>query len=291
MKKLLAIIFAAFALSASAAPFDLIIQQLSEDGTEPIPRLVQKPATGNGIVYYDAATMWPSQASLSSHLQISSGVLGLTFTPFPGTFAALTGKPTTLSGYGITDAYPLAGNPSGFITSAALAPYLTTAAAASTYATQAALTSGLATKFNTPTGTTAQYVRGDGSLANLPVTPARSFSYPTRALNTCFQVSATRDARVSYSVDITVSVTLGGTPRGYAYLRTYTDSACTAGQQTVVSGSSGMPSTLAVVVGLQNLGTISLPATIPAGLWARIETVNDSGAPVFAARQGQEVLE
>lgn len=32
-------------------------------------------------------------------------------------FASLTGKPTTLSGYGITDAYPLTGNPSGFLTS------------------------------------------------------------------------------------------------------------------------------------------------------------------------------
>ena len=33
------------------------------------------------------------------------------------TFASITSKPTTLSGYGITDAYPLSGNPSGFLTS------------------------------------------------------------------------------------------------------------------------------------------------------------------------------
>lgn len=32
-------------------------------------------------------------------------------------FSSLTGKPTTLSGYGITDAYPLTGNPSAFLTS------------------------------------------------------------------------------------------------------------------------------------------------------------------------------
>lgn len=36
---------------------------------------------------------------------------------FNGTFTALTGKPTTLSGYGITDAYPLSGNPLAFLTS------------------------------------------------------------------------------------------------------------------------------------------------------------------------------
>lgn len=40
----------------------------------------------------------------------------LTVTPAQS-FASLTGKPTTLSGYGITDAYPLSGNPSGFLTS------------------------------------------------------------------------------------------------------------------------------------------------------------------------------
>jgi hypothetical protein len=31
-------------------------------------------------------------------------------------WSSITGKPTTLSGYGITDAYPLTGNPSGFLT-------------------------------------------------------------------------------------------------------------------------------------------------------------------------------
>lgn len=39
----------------------------------------------------------------------------------PQSFASLTGKPTTLSGYGITDAYPLVGNPSGFLTTVAFA--------------------------------------------------------------------------------------------------------------------------------------------------------------------------
>ena len=35
---------------------------------------------------------------------------------FDGAFSSLSGRPTTLSGYGITDAYPLTGNPSGFLT-------------------------------------------------------------------------------------------------------------------------------------------------------------------------------
>lgn len=35
----------------------------------------------------------------------------------PQSFSSITGKPTSLSGYGIIDAYPLSGNPSGFISS------------------------------------------------------------------------------------------------------------------------------------------------------------------------------
>lgn len=55
------------------------------------------------------------------------------------TWSTITATPTTLAGFGITDAV-----------------------------TQTALTTALAGKFNTPAGTTAQYVRGDGSLATLP---------------------------------------------------------------------------------------------------------------------------
>jgi len=72
----------------------------------------------------------------------------------------------------------------GYITGAALSPYLTTAAAtstyltitnaASTYATNAALSSYLtvaaasSTYFPIPTGTTAQYIAGNGSLITFP---------------------------------------------------------------------------------------------------------------------------
>ena len=57
-------------------------------------------------------------------------------------FANITGKPSTLAGYNITDSYPLSGNPSGFLVASSLTPYaltsslsvyLTTANAASTY--------------------------------------------------------------------------------------------------------------------------------------------------------------
>lgn len=59
-------------------------------------------------------------------------------------WSTITATPTTLAGYGITDAYS-SSNPSGYITVSALSGYLTTSAAAATYATISSLTSYLTT--------------------------------------------------------------------------------------------------------------------------------------------------
>jgi hypothetical protein len=67
--------------------------------------------------------------------------------------------------------YPLTGNPSNFITSAALTPYLLSTVAASTY-------------FPIPTGTTSQYVRGDGSLATFPTASTPTLDQVLTAGNT-----------------------------------------------------------------------------------------------------------
>lgn len=68
---------------------------------------------------------------------------------FNGTFGALTGVPTTLSGYGIVDAYPLSGNPSSFITTAGAR----TAISLTTTGTGAATYSGSTGVLNVPTPT------------------------------------------------------------------------------------------------------------------------------------------
>lgn len=290
MKKLftslLALAFTALCSLAHADAYWLWQQQRNATDTGYTTRLLPTPV-GPAMVAFDPSVQMPLYYVLGTSFAITSGVIdvapggGQVNTDWLASSGAaqLLNKPTTVAGFGITDA----------VTNSALSSTLSTTLA--NYATNSALTSALAAKFNTPTGTTSQYVRGDGTLATLPTTPARSFSSVTPTLNSCFQLSATRDARVSFGVDVTVSVTLGGTPKGSVYLRYYTDSGCTTAQQTVISGSSGLPSTLSVVVGLQNLGTISLAGTIPAGTWARVETVSDSGTPTFATRQGQVILE
>ena len=79
------------------------------------------------------------------------------------TFASLTSKPTTLAGYGITDAYPLVGNPSAFIDATALLPYLTIASASATY--QPILVSG--TNIKTINGSSVLGA-GDLTISGLP---------------------------------------------------------------------------------------------------------------------------
>ena len=87
----------------------------------------------SGSVYVeltDATAVWgqisgsvTNQTDLISHLSANYSAAGHTHT-----FGSLTSKPTTLSGYGITDAYPLSGNPSNFVTtSAADATYVSLA--------------------------------------------------------------------------------------------------------------------------------------------------------------------
>lgn len=111
---------------------------------------------------------------------------------FDGTWGSLTGKPTTLSGYGITDG-----------------------------ATTTALASGLATKFNTPTGTTAQYIRGDGSLA----------TFPSLTNGTVTSVTAgTGLSGGTITTSGTISMPNVGTPGSYVGVTTDAQGRVTAGK-------------------------------------------------------------
>lgn len=207
------------------------------------------------------------------------------------------------------------------------------------------LTAALAGKFNTPAGTTAQYVRGDGSLATLPspgtgtvtsigitstdlsvsgspittsgnitvnlpnvgtsgtyssvTTDAkgrvtggtnRSFSYSARTLNSAFQISSTRDALVSYAVDISATLTLTGGATGTVILEIATDSGFTTGVQTVNSSANGNTGALTIGLSLTQVATATVTGVIPAGSYVRLRTANTSGTPSFTFRTSQETL-
>ena len=103
------------------------------------------PLSGNPSGFITASALSPyllSATAAGTYVSASGSysdplwIVGLTWPKISGT-------PTTLGGYGITDAYPLSGNPSGFITASALSPYLLSATAASTYV-------GLAGSYSNP---------------------------------------------------------------------------------------------------------------------------------------------
>lgn len=121
-------------------------------------------------------------------------------------------------------------------------------------------------------------------------TTARSFNYTTRALNTCFQPSSTRDAQVSYAVEIAASISLTTGQQGTVYLRTYTNSSCTTGTQEIVRFTNGNTGTLTIGLALTQTASGVLTGIVPAGAYAQLVTENNTGTPTFTARPGQEVL-
>lgn len=250
-----------------------------------------------------------------------------TFAPSAHTqaWSTITATPTTLSGYGISDGVTsasLTSTLSSYATNSALTAGLATklntpAGTVSQYlrgdgslatfpanpggtVTSVTAGAGLAGGTITTTGTISMPSTGTaGSYANVTtdaqgrVTAGtnRSQSAATRSLNTAFQVSATRDAWVSYSVQITVTASIAGGQNGDVVLEIASDSGFTANVQTLAISGLGQTYTLAIALqGIQpQTGTIT--GYVPAGYYTRLRTVNVTGTPSFSYRAGQEVLQ
>lgn len=259
-------------------------------------------ATSGYAAILNKPTSFPPAAHTHDASDVVSGVLAdaripsLAISKTTGLQTALDGKfqnpsGTTaqyLRGNGSLATFPTAvssfTNDSSYVTSSSLTTTL------ASYATTSALTTGLAGKFNTPAGTTSQYVRGDGSLATLPTTPAASQASASRSLNTAFQVSTTRSALVMYSVQITATASIAGGQNGDVVLEIASDSGFTANVQTVSIAGLGQTYTLAVAIQGVQPQTSVVSGFVPAGYYARLRTVNNTGTPTFTYRAGQEVL-
>ncbi len=135
-------------------------------------------------------------------------------------------------------------------------------------------------------GTGLQKVGSSLQAAVAPV--ARVFNYPTRALNACFQPSATRDAVVSYSVDIATTLNLSGGQTGTVFLRTYNDASCSTGAQEIARTVNGNTGTLTIGLNITQNVTGSVSGMVPAGSYVRLDT---SGTGTFNYRSAQEVLQ
>lgn len=118
----------------------------------------------------------------------------------------------------------------------------------------------------------------------------RTQSSASRSLNTIFQVSATQDSFVNYSVDISCTSTLLGGQSGTVILEMATNSGFTTGVQTLAQFTNANSVSLAIAITVVQLNTACLSGYIPAGNFVRLRTVNNTGTPTYTYQIGAEVL-
>lgn len=193
---------------AFAGPSDIVTNQRNATDTSSIPRTVAKPAgTQDGLMGFNGSTVLPVHWTIGTGLQISSGSLVAlpqawaditgkpSFAPVAtsGAYADLTGKPVLFSGaYSALTGIPATFAPSSHTHAAADIVSGTLAVAripALAISQTTGLQSALDGKYPTPTGTTAQYIRGDGTLATLPV--ARRIETYSGTTNASGQITVT----------------------------------------------------------------------------------------------------
>lgn len=190
------------------------------------------------------------------------------------------------------------------------------------------LSNRINTKFTIPTGTTGQYVRGDGSLASFPNIPAQynptagtgisiTGIYPNQTItNTSpfipwvvtnnvsrsivnvaaaangFQISSSRNSEVRYSITISSTVSLSGSGTGYVVLEISPTNSSTASDWIEIGRvSSGQSGTLVIGLVLNQIGGGQICGTIPSGYYVRLRSVTIGGTPTYTYNSGQEVLQ
>lgn len=295
-----------------AAPTGTADQYLQGDGTlanfPTIPAAQVRPDWNaiSGMASIDNKPALAPMATAGTYTSLTG--VPTTFPPAAHSqaWSTITSTPTTLAGYGITDAYPLTGNPSGFLTSissgqvtAALGftPY--NATNPSGYVTQAGVRSAI-TLTTTGTSGAATYNSTTGALNipsyTTPSTPSINDN-PGRALvattaATGFQVSATRVAHVCYEGSFSTTSTIGGPSSASVFLETADTNSTTPGDWTTKAQQTYSNTiTLAIVLNQVQGNNWSMCRYIPAGKFVRIRVGSITGtasATINAAQQ--EVL-
>lgn len=284
---------------AMAAGNDLFINQRNAADTATQTRLVVKPST-DGLFGFNVATQLPVFFTLGPNLVFSNGVLNAPLTVGPAGAngqpgpAGANGRDGTNGTNGVSPALSIGSVASGSAPSATLtgtqsAPVLNLVLQkGDTGATGPASTvPGPAGQDSTVPG--PQGIQGPpGAAGSTAPTPTQSAA--TRALNTIYRVSTTRPAWVTYSVQLTVTATIAGGQNGDVVLEIASDAGFTTAVQTLSISGLGQVYSLAVAIqGVQpQTGVVS--GFIPAGYYARLRTVNNTGAPTYLFRAGQETV-
>lgn len=108
-----------------------------------------------------------------------------------------------------------------------------------------------------------------------------------------FQLSATRDVLVNYSVTVstTVQIGVGTNVSGYVLLEIAATNSSTAGDwQEIARTGNGQNIGLALALSSAQTTPAQIGGVIPAGYYGRLRSVNANGTPTYAYNSGQEVL-
>lgn len=117
-----------------------------------------------------------------------------------------------------------------------------------------------------------------------------SQSSATRSLNSAFQPSATRNTMVIYTVQLTITASIAGGQNGDVILEIASDSGFTSNVQTIGVAGFGQTYTLAITLQGVQPDKRQVIGIVPAGYYARLRTVNNTGSPSYSYIAGQEVL-
>lgn len=126
--------------------------------------------------------------------------------------------------------------------------------------------------------------------------PAKVIASATRSIvtgtgATGFQPSSTRDAFVSYSLTIATTATIGGSASGTVVLEVAPTNSATAGDWVEVARFTNGQS-VSLALALQSVQTLAgqVNGMVPAGYYAKLRSINNSGTPTYTYNSGREVL-
>lgn len=115
-----------------------------------------------------------------------------------------------------------------------------------------------------------------------------SQSSVTRSLNSVFVPSTTQNAFVSYSVDVTTTLSLSGGTVGTVYLEISANG--TSGWTEVCRSTNGNTGALTVGLNISQVATGTVSGSVPAGYSVRLRTASSTGTATFTYDSGQETL-
>lgn len=123
-----------------------------------------------------------------------------------------------------------------------------------------------------------------------PSSGAKTYNFPSLAVNTARQPSMSYDTFISASVPITATLSLTTGQQGTVTLQYADDSAFTTNVVSVQPSSNGNTGTLAIGLGLGQIVSATVSGIIPAGKYYRLLTTNVTGTPTYGTPIIEEVV-